>query len=284
MCFKSRIHHILALLAFLQPIITCPGCTVKEDRDLCPCLLEMRFSGDDAGRICDCGISVFLAGRGGRAEGFALSDTLRLTSSEGSLWWASTVPRGSLYVAAVYPSTISVSPSDPDSFVTIRKGDSCPELWMFCEEVSTMCERRYVEPRLHKNYCALTMRICDRSGAPFPFRLEVRGDVCGYDMSGVPRIGEFIAEAKYSEDVSSGNYYEAIVNIPRQSDSSLALDIISDDDKVRTFAIGNYIEASGYDWGSADLKDIVLEIDYARATITFRIDKWQHSEHFEVVI
>ena len=72
--------------------------------------------------------------------------------------------------------------------------------------------------------------------------------------------------------------------LPRQIDNSLLLDIISDDDRRRTFAIGNYIEASGYDWESMDLKDITLDIDYARTDITFRIDAWERTVQFEVVI
>ena len=72
--------------------------------------------------------------------------------------------------------------------------------------------------------------------------------------------------------------------LPRQIDNSLLLDIISDDDRRRTFAIGNYIEASGYDWDSMDLKDITLDIDYARTDVTFRIGAWEHTTQFEVVI
>lgn len=281
MCF--RLHPILVFLAFLQPIITCPGCTVKEDRDLCPCLLEIDFSGDDVGRICDKGLTVALKGVSGHADGFFLADTLRRDTEEATVRWATQVPRGGLYATAVYPPEAISPQAGSEPFIRIRKGSACPEVWMFSEEVSTRCERSHLEAKLHKNYCALTMRICDRSSSSFPFRLEVRGNVCGYDMSGVPVVGDFIAPAEYSEEVTGG-YIEASLNVPRQTDSSLALDIVAEDDRVRTFAIGNYIEASGYDWESADLKDIVLEIDYARTKVTFRIDKWQHTEHFEVVI
>ena len=74
------------------------------------------------------------------------------------------------------------------------------------------------------------------------------------------------------------------MNVPRQKDNTLKLDIVSGDGAVRTFAIGNYIEASGYSWDSEDLKDIALEIDYSRTMLLFRIGAWEKYEQFEVVI
>lgn len=71
MCSDKRFPHVLVFLAFLQLIITCPGCSVKENRDLCPCVLELDASGD---RHSGDSISLSLAGASAAADGFLLED------------------------------------------------------------------------------------------------------------------------------------------------------------------------------------------------------------------
>lgn len=154
--------------------------------------------------------------------------------------------------------------------------------------------------RLHKNFCRIDIQVRDVDGEEFPFKLRVRGNVNGYGLDGKPARGAFICGAERSETESAGSGTESdgddsgtasestgygyAVTVPRQTDDSLTLEIVTDDGVAKSFAIGNYIAASGYDWTSADLKDICLEIDYARTVISFTIDKWTHSEQFEVVI
>lgn len=159
-----------------------------------------------------------------------------------------------------------------------------------------------VPVRLHKNFCRIDIQVMDVDGEEFPFKLRVRGNVNGYGLDGKPALGAFLCDAESSETESAGSGTESdgddsgaasestgyghgyAVTVPRQTDDSLTLEIVTDDGVAKSFAIGNYISASGYDWTSADLKDICLEIDYARTVISFTIDKWIHSEQFEVVI
>lgn len=271
----GKFPHVLVLLTVLQLLITCPGCSVKEDRDLCPCTLEIDASGD--GHAAD-SISITLAGSAGKAAGFVLEDKMGER-------WRGAVPRGEMYLAAVYPAGTVTSPCLPDGrWLKIDAGRECPRIWMSCCGVSTMAEHVEVPLALHKSYCELTMFIRDVSGGRFPYRLEIRGDVDGYMADGRPSEGKFIAPVAYVGEASSSGVLEARVALPRQTDNSLLLDIISDDDRFRTFAVGNYIEASGYDWTSPDLKDITLEIDYARTDISFRIASWRLTAQFETVI
>ena len=141
-----------------------------------------------------------------------------------------------------------------------------------------------VPVRLHKNFCRIDIQVRDVDGEEFPFKLRVRGNVNGYGLDGKPARGAFLCDAERSETESTGSGHGYAVTVPRQTDDSLTLEIVTDDGVAKSFAIGNYIAASGYDWTSADLKDICLEIDYARTVISFTIDKWTHSEQFEVVI
>lgn len=284
-----RFYKFLVLLSVLQPFFTCPGCSVKEDRDLCPCTLVLEFPSEDAERLQD-GVTVCM--RGYSDDGFSLCDTLlagRAASSGGpdtvsGKWsYSYVVPKGEVDLAVAYSADgLAGELNSSGRWIEIDEGRPCPSIWTCCEKVSARADRVTVPVRLHKNFCRIDIQVRDVDGEEFPFKLRVRGNVNGYGLDGKPARGAFLCDAERSETESAG--YGYAVSVPRQTDDSLTLEIVTDDGVAKSFAIGNYIAASGYDWTSADLKDICLEIDYARTVISFTIDKWTHSEQFEVVI
>ena len=284
-----RFYKFLVLLSVLQPFFTCPGCSVKEDRDLCPCTLVLEFPREDAERLQD-GVTVCM--RGYSDDVFSLCDTLlagRSASSGGpdtvsGKWsYSYVVPKGDVDLAVAYSADgLAGELNSSGRWIEIDEGRPCPSIWTCCEKVSARTDRVTVPVRLHKNFCRIDIQVRDVDGEEFPFKLRVRGNVNGYGLDGKPARGAFLCDAERSETESAG--YGYAVTVPRQTDDSLTLEIVTGDGVAKSFAIGNYISASGYDWTSADLKDICLEIDYARTVISFTIDKWTHSEQFEVVI
>ncbi len=304
-----RFYKFLVLLSVLQPFFTCPGCSVKEDRDLCPCTLVLEFPSEDAERLQD-GVTVCM--REYSDDGFSLCDTLlagRAASSGGpdtisGKWsYSYVVPKGDIDLAVAYSADgLAGELNSSGRWIEIDEGRPCPSIWTCCEKVSARADRVTVPVRLHKNFCRIDIQVRDVDGEEFPFKLRVRGNVNGYGLDGKPARGAFLCDAERSETESAGSGTESdgddsgtaseitgygygyAVTVPRQTDDSLTLEIVTDDGVAKSFAIGNYIAASGYDWTSADLKDICLEIDYARTVISFTIDKWTHSEQFEVVI
>lgn len=302
-----RFYKFLVLLSVLQPFFTCPGCSVKEDRDLCPCALVLEFPNEDAERLQD-GVTVCMIGYSD--DGFSLCDTLltgRAASSGGpdtvsGKWsYSYVVPKGDIDLAVAYSADgLAGELNSSGIWIEIDEGRPCPSIWTCCEKVSARADRVTVPVRLHKNFCRIDIQVRDVDGEEFPFKLRVRGNVNGYGLDGKPARGAFLCDAERSETEGSGTESDAddsgtalestgsghgyAVTVPRQTDDSLILEIVTDDGVAKSFAIGNYIAASGYDWTSADLKDICLEIDYARTVISFTIDKWTHSEQFEVVI
>lgn len=304
-----RFYKFLVLLSVLQPFFTCPGCSVKEDRDLCPCTLVLEFSREDAERLQD-GVTVCM--RGYSDDVFSLCDTLlagRAASSGGpdtvsGKWsYSYVVPKGDIDLAVAYSADgLAGKLNSSGRWIEIDEGRPCPSIWTCCEKVSARADRVTVPVRLHKNFCRIDIQVRDVDGEEFPFKLRVRGNVNGYGLDGKPARGAFLCDAERPETESAGSGTESdgddsgaasestgyghgyAVTVPRQTDDSLTLEIVTDDGVAKSFAIGNYIAASGYDWTSADLKDICLEIDYARTVISFTIDKWTHSEQFEVVI
>lgn len=302
-----RFYKFLVLLSVLQPFFTCPGCSVKEDRDLCPCTLVLEFPREDAERLQD-GVTVCM--RGYSDDVFSLCDTLLAgqAASDGSpdtisdKWsYSYVVPKGDIDLAVAYSADGLVGKlNSSERWIEIDEGRPCPSIWTCCEKVSARADRVTVPVRLHKNFCRIDIQVRDVDGEEFPFKLRVRGNVNGYGLDGKPARGAFLCDAERSEtegsgtesdgddsgtaSESTGSKHGYAVTVPRQTDNSLILEIVTDNGVAKSFAIGNYIAASGYDWTSADLKDICLEIDYARTVISFTIDKWTHSEQFEVVI
>ncbi len=322
-----RFYKFLVLLSVLQPFFTCPGCSVKEDRDLCPCTLVLEFPREDAERLQD-GVTVCMRGYSDVEGGFSLCDTISagqpvssgtpdgvfatgLDEYSGSgpdtvsgKWsYSYVVPKGDVDLAVAYSADgLAGELNSSGKWIEIDEGRPCPSIWTCCEKVSARADRVTVPVRLHKNFCRIDIQVRDVVGAEFPFKLRVRGNVNGYDLDGKPARGAFLCDAESAETEGSGFGTESevpgsgtasestgsghgyAVTVPRQTDDSLILEIVTDDGVAKSFAIGNYVAASGYDWASADLKDICLEIDYARTVISFTIDKWTLSEQFEVVI
>ena len=257
----KRFPHSLILPALLQLLATCLSCSVKEVRDLCPCLLRLDFSGNDS-MLLSGGVFARICGQD---SGFEVSETLEFDQGL-STCHSVRVPREELRLLVVCP---------PDgSFLTPDNGKSFPHLWMDCLEIAASGEASEADVVLHKSYCEISMSLRGSSAAEvLPFGLEVWGNVWGYSPEGIPAAGAFRVPVQ-----------DGAVCVPRQIDNSLKLDIVDGEGIVRTFALGNYMEESGYDWSAPDLADIQLEIDWSRTSVTFSIARWSYGIHFETVL
>ena len=60
--------------------------------------------------------------------------------------------------------------------------------------------------------------------------------------------------------------------------------IVFSDRTVRTFALGQYIAATGYDWSAPDLSDLTLTVDISVTSVTISTDTWTTMEEIELFI
>ena len=249
-----RFYKFLVLLSVLQPFFTCPGCSVKEDRDLCPCTLVLEFPREDAERLQD-GVTVCM--RGYSDDGFSLCDTLLAgqAASDGSPDTVSdkgsysyVVPKGDIDLAVAYSADgLAGELNSSGRWIEIDEGRPCPSIWTCCEKVSARADRVTVPVRLRKNFCRIDIQVRDVDGKEFPFKLRVRGNVNGYGLDGKPARGAFLCDAERSETEGSGFGTESevpgsgtasentgsghgyAVTVPRQTDDSLILEIVTGD-------------------------------------------------------
>lgn len=256
---RSSLFMILLAATF------CSSC-IKEDRSGCPCLLRMEFETSE-GKVPEGRLLVSVVG-----ESYSMTETVEPSTLEGPLELR--VPRSGVRVNLWSESASSMVSEDG---LVIPFGDDCPPVKMCSSFVDTDCECREEKFRVLKNYCHLTV-VMEDGDADYPYDLSVSGNVDGYGPEGLPRHGRFchyLPAASPSSAPAPGQLTRDIL-LPRQSDASLMLEISENASVLKTFAIGNYIAQSGYDWTREELEDIVVRIDYACTRLEITVGDWKN--------
>lgn len=257
-----RQSSFLLSVTILGMVLT--GC-VKERRSLCPCLLHLDFSKLDTAIVSDARVNII------GPDGFVYDESLGSEYFDEEV--VVRVPQGECMLS-VYSGEQGLAV--PDKGLYIPYGEDCPPVYMSASYLNTECEQCKKEVALWKNHCQLS--ICVEDAEHFPFGLAVRGRVAGYGANGFPINGDFFYDV---EDFSAEAW---IMYVPRQTDNSLVLEINDGTAVLKTFALGEYICASGYDWEAEDLEDITVGIDYTRTKLTISVLGWDEVYEFDVVI
>lgn len=263
----SSIPEILAAATIIIFSFLC--CSVKEDRDSCPGFLRMDLS--NAFTKSDTTLTLVIIGE----SGFVHCDTLKASDFDSLERYVSVkVPRERLFIDVYSPFDAIRNPLEG-----YRPHGKVDSLNKYSRTLKAAWDVKTCEVRLHKDYCRLTVKMAGQGVNPC--RLVFRSSVDGY----LP--GGFLSEGLYSETVFPGADGRCSLNLLRQRDESLMMDILPGDGRheiLRSFAVGEYLRESGYDWSKTDLEDIEMLIDYASANIVLRTDKWTRTVEFNLVI
>ena len=239
-------------------LLALASCSIKEDRTACPCALALEIS--------DLPVRPVVVGVSG--AGYAFMEVVRADT---------------LMVIPVPKEDLSVSVTggalaEGDGSVRIPEGEEAPPLYLFHADVPAFDEQVTLPVLLRKQFCRLELRFTGPPGYAPPFEAEVEGSFDGWLPDGSPPRGPF------SRRILSGSDGLASLRLPRQGDDSLLLHILFSDQIVRTFALGSYIAASGYDWSAPDLKDLTLQVDISLTSVTISTDLWTKTEDLELWI
>lgn len=256
----------------LVVIATSMGCSVKEDRSGCPCVLMLDFSRVDTDRYDSAFLGLLSAD--GFLHRYVLDNGMygepyRVEVPKNGIW---------VNVCSVESGYDDLSGMlVPDwAGLHIPDGEECPPVNMFSAYVDTAAETVTVPVVLYKNYCVLSIEMV--ADVPADFIIAIEGNVCGYGKDGAPVPGNFRVVPGLDEKGCCS------VRIPRQVDSSLRLVISDGDGVLREFSVGEYIIESGYDWGTDSLEDVDIKIDYAKADVTLVINDWEATFDINVEI
>lgn len=231
------------------------SCSVKEDREDCPCALYVKLENLPAAPV-----TVILTGEDYREEHLALGDTVLLVRP----------PKSGVTLQAVAGASM-----EPDGRMEIPYGFDSPPVYLYQDQVDTAADSTSVTVLLHKHFCNLSIRFDGPKGWGEPYWTEVRGPVDGILWDGTPTEGPF--SCRLDDGLT--------VRLPRQlPDQVLLLDITLPDQVVRTFDLGYYLEQAGFDWTLPDLEDRTLEINLSVTALVLRIDTWSTVVPLEIVI
>ena len=270
---KGKIPY--AVLVFIAIAGLSAGCSIKEDRDICPCTLVLDFNSVPDAVI---GTSEVYVSNG---NGILYSDPdagERLTGEkvQGNAGYSYTVRIPKTYIALTVASGTG-NFYVPSAGVLIPLGEECPPVWMHYSEADATGERCDQTVMLHKDYCEISIRMLASSG-DYPFGLTVKGGICGINPD------RSVMEGDFSYSFKPGQDGIGTVRVPRQTNNGLVLQIRDDEEVLREFALGEYIAESGYDWSEENLDDIEVAIDYANSYVTIDIEGWSGSFEFDITI
>lgn len=232
------------------------GCTVKENRDACPCLLDILVSGELSSPELVVNISDDTAPR--------LSEVVRLDGD--NRHHCTSVPR---CVASLCAFCRNGGLEISGNRMLISPGCQSDSLYTHHAYVDCTGESAFAEIHPLKQFASIYLRVMSEAYALRPGdEVLVTGNICGYDMeTDSPVRGEFRYSTRLDDDMS------CVFRVPRQLDGSLSLSIVTSSDSY-SFAAGEQIVRAGYDWQEDALKDILLDIDLARMGIEVSVEDW----------
>ena len=302
----------MAVMLFLS------SCSIKEDRDRCPCWMTVKMpgqAGHDGEKVGQDGRSPVGAGDDGcvvlRLRGNSDEDavdyeyqvTEAVRVDVGALEYE--VPRGSVGVSAVafgneIPGRAGYNGKsagyDGDE-IRIPVGEQMDSLYGFFKMYHTRCESVLCDVELHKEFCTVSFTLGEDSYTS-PYDIEVWGNVAGvsaWDL--MPLDGDF----RFAPSLENGVYQ---VRVPRQVDNSLELVMLeipdqvgydgeempgqAGDDGERTVVdrlpLGEYIARSGYDWTAEDLADVNVALDLEMQQVMITVSGWDGVVVMDIVI
>ena len=267
---KIRKDRIMICLLFLLPIFLFQGCTVKEDREPCPCYLDIDYS------------KVLAEKPLGKHPG--LVETALFIPEE-ECWTAfklaecptlneNVTPRGMARVVGVVHNRPLKEFLVPGPVFTWDRGNEIDSIYVHTSTVDCTGEEAYCLLEPHKQFHTIFFDDEFQGAALREYNLVVVGSTCGFDSS----TDRFEAvEGPYLYTVQEYDRDGGIsVRVPRQLYDDLRLEFWTKDDYRRVFVapIGQYMKATGYDKEALDLVDFDIKINFRDALVYVRVADW----------
>lgn len=268
-------NGITIVMLFAAGFLAASSCTVKEDRQPCPCYLDLDYrellAADlFAGVPGTVDVAIFLPELSARCT-HALADCPALEEQA--------VSRDSARVVALVGNRIPEGFPSAGTVIRYDAGNQIDSLYVHTSREDCGGEEAVCVLRPHKQFSTLT--LTDEKGGSIlrRYNLVVRGTTCGLDAADLSAV-----EGPYLYTVQEYDRNGLIsVRIPRQTERSLMLDFYDKETYQRLFTspLGLYLFDAGYDPASEDLEDYAFTINFERALIYLRIGDWEKEYIYE---
>ena len=231
------------------------GCSIKEDRRMCPCLLTVSAG---------CPLT-------DEAEIRIGAETETVMPFEGTARLGKEVGKGYVRLCAVQGHSRERVSGD---ILTIPEGSGSDRMFLWAEEIDCTGETACAEGPLRKEFAELTVTV--RELPEGEWSMEVDGSTAGYDLSsGQPVAGKLTTLMD-----SDGGDFRTV--LPRQT-GEVSLVLRNGGLEDRTYGLSGILEDAGYSWKEEDLDDIRIEIEYGMTTVRIVITDWMTGETTDIV-
>lgn len=250
-------------------VLASGGCSVLEDREPCPCYLDIDYREV---------LSSDLSQEAQRKIEAGLFDLELCWTTHHPLPECPPVEEVSvekarlLSVAVVHDHPFRVY-LNGGTQVRYEPGNQMDALYVHSKEVDCTAEEARCVIQPHKQFS--TLRFTDEAGGGLcrQYNMVIRGTTCGFDAADFSAIdGPYLYTVQ--EDDGQG---QVCVRIPRQKEGDLLLEFWDKEDHLKRFTcpVGLYLFAAGYDPQAADLQDYDIRIDFRSGLLYLRVADWE---------
>ena len=258
---------------FMAIVTASASCSLKEDRDGCPCHLIIGL--DNAVGNGNADIFIFQDGEEVLTDNVVPAD----------------YPEGYRHEAGRRPASVTVIQGLKENIINegrlvIKNGNDADRLFLYNETLQCGSETVMAAADLHKNWTTLEISLAAEAGEDSPagnVRIDISGGICGMDLrNGAPVRGDFQCIARLADS----GFAVYAVNLPRQisSEDEILIAVSRNGKELFTCDISEAISRTGFDWSKPDLDDIRLRLDYISALFDVEIAEWETSPESDKVI
>jgi len=246
------------------------GCTVREDRQPCPCYLDVDYREVLAAGLFPAGepgvvdVTVLIPGHSVRCKhDLALCPEIEEKQ----------VVRDTAQVIALVGNRMPEGFPDLGTNIQYEVGNQIDSLYVHSGKVDCTGEVSVCVLQPLKQFSTLTLTDEDDGAILRTYNLVLRGTTCGFDAAALSAL-----QGPYLYTVQEYDRNGAIsVRIPRQTERSLMLDFYDKDSYQRMFSapLGQYLFDAGYDPSAPALTDYSFKINFRQALVYLRIADWE---------
>ena len=258
---------------FMAIVTVSASCSLKENRDGCPCHLIIGL--DNAVGNGNADIFIFQDG-----EEVLTDNVVPADYPEGYRCEVRRRPASATVIQGLEESVLN------GGRLVIRDGNDADRLFLYNETLQCGSETVRAAADLHKNWTTLEISLAAEAGEDSPagnVRIDISGGICGMDLrNGAPVRGDFQCIARLADS----GFAVYAVNLPRQisSEDEILIAVSRNGKELFSCDISEAISRTGFDWSKPDLDDIRLRLDYISALFDVEIAEWETSPGSDKVI
>lgn len=267
----------LSVLLLAAGLLAAGGCTVREDRQPCPCFLDVDYR-----EVLAAGL--FPAEEPGIVDVAVLipEHPVRCTHKLAACpdIEEKTVMRDTAQVIALVGNRMPEGFPERGTQIRYEAGNQIDSLYVHTARLDCTVEETTCVLKPQKQFSTITFTDETDGNTLRKYNLVVRGTTCGFDAADLSAL-----EGDYLYTVQEYDRNGRIsVRIPRQLESSLMLDFYDKDTYQQLFSapVGLYLFDAGYDRQAPGLEDYSVRINFEEALVYLRIADWEEEYIYQL--